>query len=280
MGDYVSKVASYLPSGSYLVFQTVTSLILPQGNCNSEGAEGAAEKTVMAVWVGITLFTCFMLSFTDSVPGENGQVIYILLWPSRTGYLAQKPLPPLLAGAFARGGKRALGVADLGHAILSTLTLATLALLTPPVSTCLFPNMPDVVLRAVPTMMFAAALTFFNFFGRSRDGMGFTTSQAPRDAADIDAFNSLQAGEAQGDEHSVAVKDLATKIQALNKKQLAIVRGAAQIRLQGLASAGSAGAGGGTAVTTPNPVSQLAGATGNTDSLETPLLGEQAAATE
>ncbi|KAL4451854.1 hypothetical protein ABPG75_007516 [Micractinium tetrahymenae] len=58
--------------------------------------------------------------------------------------------------------------------MLSTGTLLTLGMLSPPLSNCYFTLAP-VVPRAVPTMVVGVAVVAFGFFDNSRDGVGFNT---------------------------------------------------------------------------------------------------------
>ncbi|KAL4451853.1 hypothetical protein ABPG75_007515 [Micractinium tetrahymenae] len=77
VGDYASKVAPFLPTGTFLVFQTVLQLILPGDGMACTGGQQAGT----AAWLGIMCVGCALLSWTDSSHSPDGTTVYALVLP-------------------------------------------------------------------------------------------------------------------------------------------------------------------------------------------------------
>lgn len=163
-GDYASKVAPYLPTGSLIAFQTVLHAILPTDGQNCL----AGERWASAAWLAVVCLLCILLSWTDSFkrPGSEGRMVYMLVLPGNVVASFPKINP------HERHRVRMWGLKDAVHGFLSAGTLATLALLSPPLSNCYY-TLEPVLTRALPTMIVGVAVVVFGFFDNGRDGIGF-----------------------------------------------------------------------------------------------------------
>lgn len=121
------KLAAYLPTGTFLVRQTLAPLTTDDGKCD------AAEKAVTGVFLAVLCCVCFVTSLTDSVKDADGVQHYgIMVGCGAKRTFRSSTLP---ADARVPALPPPLGKQDWVHAGVAMLPLAVMTLLTPPVTT-------------------------------------------------------------------------------------------------------------------------------------------------
>lgn len=166
------------------MFQTLAPLTTNNGIC------GAPEKAVTGVFLAVLCFVCFATAFTQRVAGtDDGKQHYVLLTPAAC---INKSLTTTSSARDEAAVKAAgnAGGQDLVHAGFSTLLLAVLALLTPPVTTCYYPHLADVIIKAVPPILALAVSGLMLMLRAPRAGVGLPGSAAAGGAPSYKPFDS------------------------------------------------------------------------------------------
>lgn len=89
-----------------------------------------------------------------------------------------KPVGPYVMGStFSSGNSQyQLNFTDFLHAVLSAMAFATLTMLTNPVSTCFYPNIPSTVVKTLPLLVGFVISAIFAFSPPARNGIAHPLS--------------------------------------------------------------------------------------------------------
>jgi hypothetical protein len=176
--DVLAKLSNVLPTGTFLVFQVLAPSATNNGDC------GVTEKVVTSILLFFFSALCCVSCFTDSYRDENrvlhlGVVTSLGLWNPifRIAHIAN------VEGSIYTGGGNTyvLSLSDFVNAGVSVAALATLTLLTAPVSTCFYPHITGSIVKTVPLLvglLVSAICAFTNF----RRGFGFPALPPARGA--------------------------------------------------------------------------------------------------
>ncbi|XP_004505628.1 protein DMP7-like [Cicer arietinum] len=163
-------LANLLPTGTVLIFQTLSPALTHKGQCHT--------ITSKIMTIGLLTFcsiSCFLLSFTDSIRDERGKVRYGVatlngIW--------------VMDGSIKLQGEEAnkykLRFLDLFHACGSILVFGAIALFDQSVVTCLAPNPSEEakeLLAVVPIGIGILCSVLFLAFPTQRHGIGFPLSR-------------------------------------------------------------------------------------------------------
>lgn len=188
--DIITNLTNLLPTGTFTAFQAVAPLFTNNGAC------GNVEKICTGILIVIFFFIIFILSFTDSISTTSGKHYYGLVTckglynPQFKGSSVAN-----VSGSTYTGDPRRYKVTifDFINAALGIMVFAVLVLLTPPVSTCYYPQIPNTIVKALPILVGIVASMYFSFAPPPRRGVGYSvTGLVPGTADDIvsDAENA------------------------------------------------------------------------------------------
>jgi hypothetical protein len=176
--DILTHLSNVLPTGTFLVFQVLAPLATNNGDCHK------TEKVVTSAALVILSALCFFTCYTDSYKTDHGTLYYGLvtwrgLWTpnfeyaqiARSGFFLDKP-----------DEKYKWRFTDFLNAAVSVVTLLTLSLLTAPVTTCFYPNLPSSVEKTVPLLVGLVVSVVCAFGTNSRHGIGFAPPPHPVDS--------------------------------------------------------------------------------------------------
>jgi hypothetical protein len=171
--DVLTQLQNVLPTGTFLVFQVLAPLATNNGDCHR------VEKVVTGITLFILSAVCCFTCFTDSYKAENGTLYYGIvtstgLWNPNFKHapIANKRGSIYVGGA----GKYTLQFDDFVNAALSVTALATLSLLTTPVTTCFYPNIASSIVKTVPLLVGLVVSVVCAFGTNSRHGVGFAVA--------------------------------------------------------------------------------------------------------
>ncbi|CAM6010708.1 unnamed protein product [Sphagnum balticum] len=178
--DILTHLSNVLPTGTFLVFQVLAPLATNNGDCHK------TEKVVTSVALVILSALCFFTCYTDSYKSDHGTLYYGLvtwrgLWNpnfeyaqiARSGFFLDKP-----------DEKYKWRFTDFLNAAVSVVTLLTLSLLTAPVTTCFYPNLPSSIEKTVPLLVGLVVSVVCAFGTNSRHGIGFAPPPHPVDSTE------------------------------------------------------------------------------------------------
>ncbi|CAM6096370.1 unnamed protein product [Calypogeia fissa] len=179
--DIITNLANLLPTGTFLAFQAIAPLFTNDGNCH------AVEKILTGILMGFFAAIVVILSFTDSLTTTGGKHYY--------GLVTHKGLwnPQFNGTTFTNGSnfykpggskRYIVTVFDFINAILGVAVFGALVALTPPVSTCYYPNISSTVVKAVPILVGMIASLYFSFAPPPRRGVGFSVAGLVTEPAD------------------------------------------------------------------------------------------------
>lgn len=170
--DILTQLSNILPTGTFLAFQVVAPLATNNGDC------GKTEIVVTSVTLILLCALCCVSCFTDSYKApENGTVYYGIVTPK--GLWNPNFRHAHIAGTnggsiYTAGGTRyVLEVDDFVNATLSVVALATISLLTAPVTTCFYPHIPSSVQKTIPILVGLVVSVVCAFGTSPRSGIGF-----------------------------------------------------------------------------------------------------------
>jgi hypothetical protein len=162
-----AKLSNVLPTGTYLVFQALAPLATNNGHC------GVSEKAVTSVMLFVLSLLCGLSCFTDSHIDPTTKKLY-------PGLVARGGLRNAALAAsqgandiYAGTGQYKRRYSDFVNAGISVAALATLTLLTAPVTTCFYPHIADSISRTVPLLV-GLLISAIGVFTKVRNGFGFT----------------------------------------------------------------------------------------------------------
>ncbi|CAK8577053.1 unnamed protein product [Lathyrus sativus] len=163
-------LANLLPTGTVLIFQTLSPALTHNGQCPTQ-----TSKIMTICLLSFCSLSCFLLSFTDSLRDERGKVRY--------GFAT-------LNGIWVMDGsiklhveearKYKLRLIDLFHACGSILVFGAIALFNQSVVTCLAPKPSEEakeILGALPIGIGILCSFLFVLFPTQRHGIGFPLSR-------------------------------------------------------------------------------------------------------
>ncbi|KAH9564355.1 hypothetical protein CY35_04G021100 [Sphagnum magellanicum] len=139
-GDVLAKLSNVLPTGTFLAFQALAPLATNNGDC------GVTEKVLTSIALVVLSALCVVSCFTDSYREPN-RVLHPGFVTSR-GLWNPTFKDPAFQAAHRNQDSYHLGLNqmyrrsnwDFVNAGVSVAALATLTLLTPPVTTCFYPH--------------------------------------------------------------------------------------------------------------------------------------------
>jgi hypothetical protein len=178
ISSVAAKLSNVLPTGTFLVFQALAPLTTNNGHC------GVFQKVLTGSMLFVLSLLCVLSCFTDSHIHNN------TLYP---GLVARDGLRnATMAGIAHRAQAQAAQAAqappriyggnnheydrtywDFLNAGISVAALATLTLLTAPVTTCFYPHIADSISRTVPLLV-GLLISAIGVFTKVRNGFGFT----------------------------------------------------------------------------------------------------------
>ncbi|KAL6293288.1 uncharacterized protein Pyn_32401 [Prunus yedoensis var. nudiflora] len=156
-----------LPTGTVFLFQFLNPVFTNNGHCST------VNKYLSAILIGISGFSCFFASFTDSYTGSDGQTHYAVvtpkgLWPSTNSDSVDLSAYKLRDGDFV-------------HAFLSLIVFAVVSLLDTNTVRCFYPGFESaekVLLQVLPPIIGVIASTVFVMFPNNRHGIGYPSSSS------------------------------------------------------------------------------------------------------
>ncbi|XP_027348188.1 protein DMP7 [Abrus precatorius] len=165
-----AHLTKLLPTGTVLLFQTLSPAFTHQGQCNT--------LTSKAMTIGLLTFcslSCFLLSFTDSFRDERGKVRYGVasfngLWVMDTS--VRLPID--------EEAKYRLRFIDFFHAFMSILVFLAIALFDGSVVSCFVPKPSEEtkeLLVVLPIGIGLVCSVLFVAFPSQRHGIGFPLSR-------------------------------------------------------------------------------------------------------
>jgi hypothetical protein len=177
--DVLTQLQNVLPTGTFLVFQVLAPLATNNGDCHR------VEKVVTGITLFILSAVCCFTCFTDSYKAENGTLYYGIV--TSTGLwnpnFKHAPIANVRGRIYVGGaGKYKRQFDDFVNAALSVTALATLSLLTAPVTTCFYPNIASSILKTVPLLVGLVVSVVCAFGTNSRHGVGFAVAPHPATA--------------------------------------------------------------------------------------------------
>ncbi|KAJ7567711.1 hypothetical protein O6H91_01G003000 [Diphasiastrum complanatum] len=168
-----NNLANLLPTGTFMAFQTLAPIFTDNGVC------GVIEQSMTATLVLIFSLLCFLLSFTDSLTTKNGHIYHGIV----TTKGLYNPQFKLLLSADSNfyvgpeGSSRYfVRTSDFVNASLSVVCFCTISLLTPPLTNCLYPGVPNTITRTMPVIVGLLVAIVFGFSPPGRHGVGFSSS--------------------------------------------------------------------------------------------------------
>lgn len=178
--DVFTKLANVLPTGTFLLLQVLAPLATNNGDCHG------TEKVVTAISILVLSLVCFFTSFTDSCKDKNGTVYYGFvttrgMWnPNfRTANIAG--VKGCMYTGLSSGDKKkyTLKFSDFVNAAISVTALVVVSLLTPPITTCLYPGITTSIVKSIPLVgLVLSVIAIFGFKTNSRHGIGFALAPA------------------------------------------------------------------------------------------------------
>jgi hypothetical protein len=175
--DILTHLSNVLPTGTFLVFQVLAPLATNNGDCHK------TEKVVTGAALVILSALCFFTCYTDSYKTDHGTLYYGLvtskgLWNPNFKYTQ---IASLSSGYFLDLPEKKYKprFTDFVNAAVSVATLLTLSLLTAPVTTCFYPNLPSSVEKTVPLLVGLVVSVVCAFGTNSRHGIGFAPPHHP-----------------------------------------------------------------------------------------------------
>ncbi|KAL6293283.1 hypothetical protein ACE6H2_001425 [Prunus campanulata] len=160
-----------LPTGTVFLFQFLNPVLTNNGHC------AVINKTLSAILIAISGFSCFFASFTDSYTGSDGKTHYGVatakgLWPSTNSNSVDLSAYKLRFGDFV-------------HAFFSLIVFAVVSLLDANSVRCFYPGFQSsekVLLQALPAVIGAVASAIFVVFPYSRHGIGYPSSSSSQES--------------------------------------------------------------------------------------------------
>ncbi|CAM6012105.1 unnamed protein product [Sphagnum balticum] len=173
--DLLTQLSNVLPTGTFLVFQMLAPLATNNGDC------GVTEKVVTSITLFVLSALCCFTCFTDSYKAENGVLYYGLV--TSTGLWNPNFKTANISGVqgsiyTGAGTKYVLEFSDFVNAGVSVAALATVTLLTAPVTTCFYPHIAGSIEKTVPLLVGLLVSAICAFGTNSRHGIGFALSGA------------------------------------------------------------------------------------------------------
>jgi len=165
-----AHLSKLLPTGTVLIFQTLSPLFTHQGQCQT-----MSNKAMTIGLLALCSISCFLLSFTDSFRDERGKVRYGVA--SMNGMWVMDGSVRLPA---EEAEKYRLRFIDFFHAFMSILVFLAIALFDGSVVSCFVPKPSEdakELLMVLPVGIGFVCSFFFVAFPSQRHGIGFPLSR-------------------------------------------------------------------------------------------------------
>ncbi|CAK9232591.1 unnamed protein product [Sphagnum jensenii] len=170
--DILTHLSNVLPTGTFLVFQALAPLATNNGDCHK------TEKVVTSAALVILSALCFFTCYTDSYRTDHGTLYYGLV--TSCGLWNPNFKSTKIADCdFLDLPEYKPRFTDFVNAAVSVATLLTLSLLTAPITTCFYPNLPSSVEKTVPLLVGLVVSVVCAFGTNSRHGIGFAPPHHP-----------------------------------------------------------------------------------------------------
>ncbi|KAK7405009.1 hypothetical protein VNO78_06135 [Psophocarpus tetragonolobus] len=159
-----------LPTGTVLIFQTLSPLFTHQGQCHT-----ITSKTMTTCLLTLCGISCFLLSFTDSFRDERGKVRYGVASFNGLWVMDASVKVPV-----DETEKYRLRFIDFFHALMSVLVFSVIALFDGNVVSCFCPKPSEEakdLLVALPIGIGILCSVLFVAFPSQRHGIGFPLSR-------------------------------------------------------------------------------------------------------
>lgn len=163
-------LANLLPTGTVLIFQTLSPALTHRGNCHTQ-----TSKIMTMIFLTFCSLSCFLLSFTDSFRDERGKVRYGVATLNGIWIMDGRIRIPAEEGV-----KYKLRFIDLFHACGSILVFGAIAMFDQSVVSCLAPKPSEEakeLLVALPIGIGILCSVLFLLFPTQRHGIGFPLSR-------------------------------------------------------------------------------------------------------
>ncbi|XP_057457468.1 protein DMP7 [Lotus japonicus] len=165
-----THLAKLLPTGTVLIFQTLSPAITHRGQCHT-----LTSKAMTICLLTFCAFSCFILSFTDSFRDERGKVRYGVATMKGIWIMDGSVTLPVDEAA-----KYKLKFIDFFHAFASILVFVAVVLFDQSVVRCFVPG-PSAetkeLLVALPIGIGLVCSVLFVLFPSQRHGVGFPLSR-------------------------------------------------------------------------------------------------------
>ncbi|KAK7342392.1 hypothetical protein VNO80_25342 [Phaseolus coccineus] len=165
-----AHLSKLLPTGTVLIFQTLSPLLTHQGQCQT-----VTNKAMTISLLTLCSISCFLLSFTDSFRDERGKVRYGVA--SMNGIWVMDASVRLPAD---EAEKYRLRFIDFVHAFMSILVFMAIALFDGSVVSCFVPKPSEdtkELLMVLPVGIGLVCSLLFVAFPGQRHGIGFPLSR-------------------------------------------------------------------------------------------------------
>ncbi|KAK7405010.1 hypothetical protein VNO78_06136 [Psophocarpus tetragonolobus] len=165
-----AHLAKLLPTGTVLIFQTLSPLFTHQGQCHT-----ITSKATTAGLLTLCGISCFLLSFTDSFRDERGKVRYGVASFNGLWVMDASVRVPV-----DETEKYRLRFIDFFHAFMSILVFLAVALFDGSLVSCFFPKPSEEaneLLKALPFGIGILCCVLFYAFPSQRHGIGFPLSR-------------------------------------------------------------------------------------------------------
>jgi hypothetical protein len=183
ISSVAAKLSNVLPTGTFLVFHALAPLTTNNGHC------GVFQKVLTGFMLFVLSLLCGLSCFTDSHIDPTTNTLYPG-WVESTGLRnaalaalarAQAVQPAQAvqgqnvqpANVYRGNGEYNRRKRDFVNAGISVAALATLTLLTAPVTTCFYPHIADSIVKTVPLLV-GLLLSAIGTVTKVRNGFGFT----------------------------------------------------------------------------------------------------------
>ncbi|ONK80523.1 uncharacterized protein A4U43_C01F18790 [Asparagus officinalis] len=166
--ESTAHLANHLPTGTVLTFQILSPIFTNEGQCS------VANQTMTAYLVALCALSCFILSLTDSIRDEAGNVRHgIATWNGLWIIDGTEPLPTEMTVSYR------IMIVDFIHAITAVMVFAAVTLLDHNVVLCFYPILSEEtkqMLTMLPVAIGVIASMLFVNFPTTRHGIGFPLS--------------------------------------------------------------------------------------------------------
>ncbi|XP_071688791.1 protein DMP4-like [Rutidosis leptorrhynchoides] len=165
-----AHLSNLLPTGSVLVFQTLTPIFTNGGKCQTQ-----VSITLTSILLSICCISCFVLCFTDSFHDKKGKVRYVIATFSGLWVIdGSTRVPPEKASEYK------IKLIDVFHGLLSVEVFGTIAMFDKNVVDCFYPKLSEefnLLVSILPIGVGVLCSLLFGVFPTTRHGIGFPVTE-------------------------------------------------------------------------------------------------------